>query len=105
MNKILAVSILLGVTVMMMGSVLPTMAQPITDGKADPCRVGEVCQDPKKQSTPLKFTKGCLTAERGQVCVAVDHDDDGICDSKPVKIPTTAAKKLGINDSCTSIRR
>jgi hypothetical protein len=35
MNKILAVSVLLGVTVMMMGSILPVMAE------HGPCRVGD----------------------------------------------------------------
>ena len=38
MKKILAISVLLGVTVMMMGSILPAMAEPSVD---ELCKVGD----------------------------------------------------------------
>lgn len=102
MNKTLAITTIALIAVVMgMSTIAPTMVS----AQVDDCPPKEICDpEPTKAKTPLKQAfalrgSACELA-KAKICVAVDHDDDGICDSKPVNIPDAVAKKLGIDDRC-----
>ena len=87
MNKILTVSVLLGVTVIMMGSILPAIAQ--SGIQTD--------QTQQRPSAPL-YTDGVCEQEVGTCTVVIDANRNNICDdSDPrVTMPIKAVEKLGI---------
>ena len=53
--------------------------------------------------TPLVLALNCRTTQSNLTCVAIDRDEDGVCDSDVRSvIQTAAAQRLGILDrSCT----
>ena len=82
--------------VMVLGTVLPAVATPTVELVEDGIT--------PVHGAPLKFVtteNACGLQRVGNVCVAVDHDDDGICDSKAFSIPRAATDKIGIHGTCS----
>ena len=76
MNKILAISVLLGVTVMMMGSILPAMAEPLAQADdhvkghvgqvTDKCRILADLVEQGKVSEEV-YNKVCRAGPPGEI--------------------------------------
>ena len=101
MNKTLAISIIAVVAVaMVMSAAAPALA--VQTDAVDPG------PGPRKKVVPLAVVDpqgACAPQKKGNVCVAVDHNSDGICDSKPVSIPGDVAKRIGITGICKVLKK